>query len=405
MIIYQYKNIIGEEHIYRYYFPLSMSIELWKNLIEKFPDYCALGNITINDASDIAQIPVTSRKDISQFDVHNHPYPYAVMHSTSGTTGKNLFIFHSTEAHERSIQRVCTMFRDLGILPVQTIFNMGEYGFSSSGRVLDYAAQQYGLQIIPLGVPQPDAFQLYLQAVHKTKPDILFGTPSGIFKIIRNLANKITIPKIVCSGSKITPQFKANIEAASGGRLYNLYGCNEVGGIALQISDDEPGLRVYDDGLCLEILDKYGRIKPEGKGDILVTDFHNHAFPFIRYKLGDEVHLFEEKGQKFLNVIGRKDNYFKIEQQLISKNQVTLMLQELLGHDEFTIVVSHNPETLRDIFMVRIPERDAQMIENIQQRFGQEFFFPVHIKFFSGDIKRSPSGKNINFVDLRFKTG
>jgi phenylacetate-CoA ligase len=48
------------------------------------------------------------------------------------------------------------------------------------------------------------------------------------------------------------------------------------------------GLHVFGDSRLVEILDADGRpVAPGETGNVVVTDFRNHVFPLIRYRLGD----------------------------------------------------------------------------------------------------------------------
>lgn len=68
-------------------------------------------------------------------------------------------------------------------------------------------------------------------------------------------------------------------------RVFNWYGARELGHIATEC-DEHNGLHVNTYGLYVEIL-KDGEPVVDDIGDVVVTDLHNEAMPFIRYRIGD----------------------------------------------------------------------------------------------------------------------
>src|SRR5690606_21349580 len=74
------------------------------------------------------------------------------------------------------------------------------------------------------------------------------------------------------------------LESRSGLRVYNEYGCGEVGSIAHECESGR--LHVMSDNVVLECVPSESKL-PDGLGELLVTDLHNTAMPLIRYKLGD----------------------------------------------------------------------------------------------------------------------
>jgi len=66
-----------------------------------------------------------------------------------------------------------------------------------------------------------------------------------------------------------------------------IYGCSEMGAIALQ-SPDDGALLVCEENVLLELLDDNNRpVEPGGTGRVILTSLHNYATPFIRYEIGD----------------------------------------------------------------------------------------------------------------------
>ncbi len=82
------------------------------------------------------------------------------------------------------------------------------------------------------------------------------------------------------------PEDRTLLERALGVRVVNEYGASEVGVIAFENPAGE--LVVSEENLKIEIVGEEGAVLGDGaSGSILITDLHNRAFPFLRYRIGD----------------------------------------------------------------------------------------------------------------------
>jgi phenylacetate-CoA ligase len=69
--------------------------------------------------------------------------------------------------------------------------------------------------------------------------------------------------------------------------LAQIYGCTEMGAVALQ-SPDDGALLVCEENVMVELLDDDDRpVKPGETGRAILTSLYNFATPFIRYEIGD----------------------------------------------------------------------------------------------------------------------
>lgn len=98
-------------------------------------------------------------------------------------------------------------------------------------------------------------------------------------------------PEVVATTSEVrTEEMEERILAAWGRRPFNCYAATETGNIA---SDCErhAGLHVFDDLVCVEVVDDDNRAVPAGEpgSKLLVTNLVNRAQPLIRFELTDLV--------------------------------------------------------------------------------------------------------------------
>ena len=95
-----------------------------------------------------------------------------------------------------------------------------------------------------------------------------------------------TLRLCIVTSETCTPEDRAILEQGLGVNVVIEYGASEVAVIAFENLSGE--LIVSEENLMLEIVDEGGTVLPDGQsGSILITDLHNKALPFIRYRIGD----------------------------------------------------------------------------------------------------------------------
>lgn len=146
----------------------------------------------------------------------------------------------------------------------------------------------------------------------------------------------------VSSGENLSRSQRNFISETFECEVYNSYGLEEVGDIALECSVHD-GLHVHEESFIVEILGEDNKPLPnEHRGNIIITYFTSDALPFIRYKTGDKG--FIKAGQcscgletkrlvvhgregGFLNVGGEKFHYGEFEMFLCDFSETILRFQ------------------------------------------------------------------------------
>jgi len=131
----------------------------------------------------------------------------------------------------------------------------------------------------------------YYKSINKFKPDYLYGYVSFLNEFAIFLEKKeLTLPRsvksVITTSEVLTEDSRKNIEGATNLKVYNEYGCGEVGSIAHEC--EHGSMHIMDDNLLVEIDDSGFN---DNEGEIIVTDFFNRATPLIRYRLGDFARL------------------------------------------------------------------------------------------------------------------
>ncbi len=116
-------------------------------------------------------------------------------------------------------------------------------------------------------------------------------------------------------GEVLDPGLRDYCSQVWGVPVFNSYGANEFGYIALQCPDTSD-LHIQSETLIVEVLDDQGEPADVGSiGRMVVTDLHNFAMPLIRYELGDYAVMGSDcpcgRGLPIIErVLGRSRNMF-----------------------------------------------------------------------------------------------
>ena len=130
-----------------------------------------------------------------------------------------------------------------------------------------------------------DWLQALRPAYLKTYPEVL----AELARLALRQGRVLRISLLISGGGVLTEETRALCREAFGCAVADIYGAEEVGGIAVQC----PRCGEYhaaDENLMLEILKEDGRpAEPGETGRAVVTTLFNEAFPLIRYHVGDHV--------------------------------------------------------------------------------------------------------------------
>jgi phenylacetate-CoA ligase len=135
----------------------------------------------------------------------------------------------------------------------------------------------------------PEAIFERLQHI---KFDVLQGFPgvlAQIAPIVHDQGLHLACPRVTMVGGEVlTPPMRRQISKAFGTPVFQTYGSHEFNIIAWECKKTGE-LHTCDDGMVVEILtDGRPALKGE-RGEVVGTNLHSFAMPFIRYRLGDIV--------------------------------------------------------------------------------------------------------------------
>ena len=130
----------------------------------------------------------------------------------------------------------------------------------------------------------------YTELLNRFQPSYLYGYVSMLVEYARHLrrsgvAPRFRLKSVIATSEVLEPQQRAVLEEAFACRVFNEYGCGEVGRIAHEC--EHGSMHLNAENLLVEVQHPDGSVATAGEGLLLVTDLMNRAMPLIRYQIGD----------------------------------------------------------------------------------------------------------------------
>jgi phenylacetate-CoA ligase len=255
-----------------------------------------------------------------------------------------------------------------------------------------------------------DAYELteermgrYLAEFNRLKPDVLIGYSHSLAlfaRFVRNLGGAVWSPRgVIGTAEKLQPEQREIIESVFGAPLFDRYGCREVMLVASEC-EEHRGMHVTADNLYVEILVDGRAARPGETGEVVVTDLHNYAMPFLRYRNGDlatasdrkcscgrGLPLIEEMCGRTLDVLRTPEG------RSISGVFVPMFFKDYAWVEEFQL-----EQTAIDLIEVRIkpavgyhPELLPHLQQDLQRRIGASVRLDYQVV---DKIPRTATGKH-----------
>lgn len=135
-------------------------------------------------------------------------------------------------------------------------------------------------------------FEVYWQALIEFDPEYIVGFPSSLSEILsvareRGLRYPHKVTAIYPTAETVLPAHRELFREILGARTWNQYASSE--GAPFIVECTAGHLHILPHTGIFEVVDENGQ--PAREGEMLVTAFHTHGTPLIRYRIGDRVAL------------------------------------------------------------------------------------------------------------------
>jgi phenylacetate-CoA ligase len=292
----------------------------------------------IRGLDDLAKLPAYDKADLMR-SIAEHPplgdfhglgradRPPAVLHTTSGTTGKPQVLLFGPKGREVGNLLVARMARWQGLTPDDVVHSVYGHGMINGGHYIREAYTHFTNSLFlsaGTGIETRSAAQVQLMA------DFGVTVLVGFVDYIRKLADVAReaglIPgehlRVRMIIGHLGTEDRAATEAAWGGaKAFDWYGVGDTGSIAGE-GPERDGLTVWEDAHLLEICDvDTGRPVPRGEsGDMVVTTLYkDDVAPCIRFNTHDVSAVRTDSAASGLvfdrirGFLGRSDNMVKLK--------------------------------------------------------------------------------------------
>jgi phenylacetate-CoA ligase len=281
----------------------------------------------IRTAADLTNVPVSSRRDFQTAPVtalvaQGVDPTRLIVHSTSGSTGQPLRVRRTWLEERLTAIFHLRALRDLGLrardVRVRLILDRGHDPHNWEGvQRLIKALGVHRKISVDRQLPAADLIRR-LEAI---RPATISSTPGTLVRLGQAVAaarpTSFRPRMILCGGDVLTPLLRRRITDSFGVRVFDTYGSWELGVFAWECPR-VGGFHVADDAVVIEVI-KDGRAASPGEtGEVVATQLHAFAAPFIRYRLGDLATRGETPcpcGAPFstlVDVQGRVQDYFPL---------------------------------------------------------------------------------------------
>ena len=153
------------------------------------------------------------------------------------------------------------------------------------GRALEATRIRQRLKID--GLQEPGAIVEQLRCY---RPDVITGMPGMLCRVADYLlahGSKGLAPRLLIVGGEVlTPVMRRSLRQGFGAPVRETYASHEFPLLGWQCGDNGQ-FHTCDDGVILEVLHEGRPAEPGERGEVVVTNLHAYAMPFIRYRLGD----------------------------------------------------------------------------------------------------------------------
>lgn len=400
----------GEEQIHAY--QMQHARKIIGLAYRESPFYRALyeqHGITPEDIrtfEDIARLPTINKSDLIQNieGMSTWRKRYSGSKTTGGSTGQPVRLYKNPDALARERAATWRAYEWAGISIGDAQGRFWGVPHSRSGRlkasITDLIANRLRVSAFNL---TDDSLRHYYHQLRKFEPAYLYGYVSvvnelALYVTTHNLPRLDSLKCVITTSEILTPEARKTIETAFNVRVFNEYGCGEVGSIAHECENGQ--LHIMADNLLVEIdSEKDG----SSSGEIIVTDFFNTATPMIRYRLGDFAALEHstcscDRSLPILSSVhGRAYDLIKLKNGRTVHPEALIYVFEGIQERTQAFRQFQAIQTSHDVIEISIvptpswnTSAEAQLLSSLESNLSPDIDYQVRIK---EKIEREPSGK------------
>ena len=333
---------------------------------------------TIND---LERLPVLTKQIIKENYAELISEEYKNNHltkTTGGSTGIPLSLAYTQESYSR---RNAVMWRGYSwakLPPGRKALYFWGTSIGSGNQILNFKESLYNRfynrYLISCFNLDASRFKKIVKQINQIKPEVIVSYVNPIYALacwVNDNNIRIHNPLSIITGAEPLYEYQREaIEKAFKTDVFNTYGCREVMLIASECQHKK-GLHMNIDHLVIESLDVDQKNILGQLGELAITDLHNYAMPFIRYKNEDLISISHRSCSCSINlplmdlVEGRVLDCIKTSDGKILPGEFfPHFLKDFKGIEKFQVV--QNDITSLEINLVANDELNASDLKRIE---------------------------------------
>jgi phenylacetate-CoA ligase len=243
------------------------------------------------------------------------------------------------------------------------------------------------------------------ELLESRSPHYLLTYPSNARALCRYARRRpVHLPHlraVLTYGEPLTPDVRVACRETWGVPVQDVYGCEEVGYVALQCPSHEH-YHVQSESVLVEVLDEGGSPCAPGRvGSVVLTSLHNFAMPLVRYAIGDRAEVGAAcpcgRGLPVLSrVFGRRRGQAVLPDGRRTWPDIGALWEAIADVDEIQLV-QEGADRVEVRFAGRAPLSPAEE-QAAARRIHRALGHPFCLTFVCKDhITRQPNGKYETF--------
>jgi phenylacetate-CoA ligase len=377
---------------------------------------------------DIKKLPFTGKDELRK----HYPYGFLAvprdeivrMHSSSGTTGRPIVVFHTMRDVDNWANLVARSMYMAGARKSDVFQNTMGYGLFTGGLGFHYGAEKIGMMVIPSGPGNSPRQITLMREFDTTAVHILPSYALHLLDVFEELKlnpkKDVKLRMAFIGAEPHSEEIRKKIEESYNINAFNSYGLSEMNGPGVAFEClEKNGLHVWEDSFYTEIIDQQTlEPLPDGQeGEIVFTTLNREGMPLIRYRTKDLAYIYPDPcpcgrtHRRISRIKGRNDDMLIIKGVNMFPIQIETVLMKFPEIGRNYQIILETKEQMDELIIeveVLSPSDDMRIYEKLRGKIAEalrdEILVNPKINLVQpGTIKRV-EGKAVRVVDKREKS-
>ena len=250
----------------------------------------------LSSLKDITTLPFLTKNELRDAEglMRATRLPWLpVKKTTGGSTGQPLTILKSRESMANELAATWRGYSWAGIDIGDRQARFWGVPLSHTGRrraqLIDFICNRLRCSAFDF---DDTSLERYEQRLVRFRPTYFYGYVSMLTAFADYFVSKGRpspfAPELKCiitTSEVLTDAARHHLETVFHARVFNEYGCGEVGTIAHEC--EHGSLHINEENLIVEVLNGDRPCQPGEMGELVVTELNNTLMPLLRYRMGD----------------------------------------------------------------------------------------------------------------------